>query len=327
MEKINNIILQKLYSKRKHLLIIAFLAAAAGYIVTLPFIITPKYRSVAYVYPANMVPFFMEQQSSSVSHTELLMQFLTSNDVKNEVMHRLHLAQHYKLDTLDPKFQVIFDAVFEQRVKFSLTRFESAEIAVLDKNPEMAQLMVSTLIKTTNQLIFNEHEKKFKEFVAVNKVYVESHKKTLDSLKTELKQLGEKYHLVEIESQAREAYKNYYKLLSEGKENVKLSEAVANMNEHAAEFISLDNAVKNETGEYIKAQDNYNQSVRDYNRKLSYTILASAPMLPVEVYYPKRSFVIPICVLASLAFSVLYFIYFEKIQQVWLAMRGKKEQA
>src|ERR1022692_15022 len=117
MDKPNADILSTLYKNRRHLFLITLIASLVAVIITLPFIIKPKYRSQAYLYPANMVPFFMEQNSNKVSNSELLLQFFNSNNIRTDVRRKLRLDRHYDLDTTKPKFQTYFDYIFEANIK------------------------------------------------------------------------------------------------------------------------------------------------------------------------------------------------------------------
>ena len=221
MDKPNIDILSILYKNRKHIVIITIISALVAVIITLPFIIKPKYRSQAYLYPANMVPFFMEQNYNNVSHSELLLQFFNSYDVRNDVRRKLRLDRHYDLDTNLPKFQTYFDYIFEENIKSSLTKYESVELTVLDHDPDTAKLIASAIIESVNKLILKQHTEKFKEFIKVNLVYLDAHRRSLDSLQKCMEVFTKKNHLVDIGAQMREASKNYYKLL------LRLSKSVA----------------------------------------------------------------------------------------------------
>src|SRR5580700_3017924 len=153
MDKPNTDILSILYKNRKHIFLITLIASIVAVIITLPFIIKPKYRSQAYLYPANMVPFFMEQNYNNVSHSELLLQFFNSYDVRTDVRRKLRLDKHYDLDTIKPKFQSYFDYIFEENIKTSLTKYESVELTVLDHDPDTAKLIASAIIESVNKLI------------------------------------------------------------------------------------------------------------------------------------------------------------------------------
>jgi capsule polysaccharide export protein KpsE/RkpR len=322
MDKPNTDILSILYKNRNHIFLITFVSVIVAIIITLPFIIKPKYRSQAYLYPANMVPFFMEQNYNNVSHSELLMQFFNSYDVRTDVRRKLRLDKHYGLDTTLPKFQTYFDYAFEENIKSSLTKYESIELTVLDHDPDTAKLIASAIIESVNKLILKQHTDKFKEFIKVNSAYLDAHKKSLDSLQKCMEVFTKKNHLVDMGAQMREASKNYYKLLSEGKESLKLSEAMNEMEEHGPEFLRISNAMNEEARMYATVENELERSIRDFNRKLTYMIVASEPTKPDIKYWPKRGIIVSLTAIVSFVFACIYFIYIGKLKEVLKHVRA-----
>src|ERR1700751_2908515 len=112
MDKPNVEVLRVLYSKRKPILLTTLVATLLAVGVT--YILKPKYRSVAYMYPANMVPFFMDVNTNNVSQTELLLQFFNSNDVRNGLLKKYRLDRLWKLDTTDERFRSNFNDAFDE---------------------------------------------------------------------------------------------------------------------------------------------------------------------------------------------------------------------
>src|ERR1700757_2402059 len=149
MDKPNVEVLRVLYSKRKPILLTTLVATLLAVGVT--YILKPKYRSVAYMYPANMVPFFMEQPSNAVSHTELLLQFFNSNDVRNGILKKYRLDRHWNLDTSDARFRSYFNDAFEEKIIAKQTKYESIELNVLDTDADTAQQIAKSLINEVNQ--------------------------------------------------------------------------------------------------------------------------------------------------------------------------------
>jgi capsule polysaccharide export protein KpsE/RkpR len=324
MDKPNADILSILYKNRKHILIVTILASIMAVIITLPFIIKPKYRSLAYLYPANMVPFFMEQNYNNISHSELLLQFFNSNDARNEVRRKLRLDKHYDLDTTLPKFQSNFDNIFEENIKISLTKYESVELTVLDHDPDTAKIIASAIIESVNNLILKQHTDKFKEFIKVNRAYLDAHKKSLDSLQKSLEDFTKKYHLVDMNSQMREASKNYYKLLSEGKESPKLNDAMTEIEEHGPEFLRISGSMNEESRLYATVENELEQAVRNFNRKLTYMIVASEPTKPDIKYWPKRGMITALTAIAAFVLACIYFIGIDKLKEIFKNIKANQ---
>lgn len=319
MQKPNIEILRVLYSRRRHIMLVTLMAGVLAIGVT--YLLKPKYRSVAYIYPANMVPFFMEQEYNAVSHTELLLQFFNSYDVRNDVLKRFQLARHYDLDTTDPRFRTNFNLQFEENIKASQTRYESIELNVLDTDPDTAQRLAQGIIDAVNRTVLKQHLAKFNEYINVNRAYLNMHKRTLDSLQRAMEVFTRAHHVGDMRTQMRYAAQTYFKMLAQGKENAKVTQAYNELAEKAPEYFRLANAMKEEAEQYARVEDALAQSVRDFNRKLSYMIVASEPTRPDIKYWPKRGVIGAVSAVSALALACLYFIYAQRLREVWASVK------
>ncbi|HWY37807.1 MAG TPA: Wzz/FepE/Etk N-terminal domain-containing protein [Bacteroidia bacterium] len=315
MDKPNVEILRVLYSKRKPILLITLVATLLAIAVT--YIVKPKYRSVAYMYPANMVPFFMEtSNNNNVSETELLLQFFNSYDVRTGLLRRYQLDRHWNLDTTDPRFRTYFNDAFEEKIVAKQTRYQSVELNVFDTDPDTAQKIAKSLIDEVNKIISKQHVAKFNEFVAVNKAYLTAQRRTLDSLQQCMEVFTKKYHLIDMGSQMKYASLNYYKLMAEGKENAKITESVDEIAEHGPELFRLGTAFQEEARLYAEVENEVSKAIRDFNRKLTYMVVASEPTKPDTKYWPKRGIIAMVTALSSFLLACLYFAYIRRIREL-----------
>jgi len=319
MDKPNVEILRVLYSRRKPILLVTLIASLLAASVT--FILKPKYRSVAYMYPANMVPFFMDINTNNVSQTELLMQFFNSNDVRAGILKKYRLDKHWNLDTTNPKFKTFFNDAFEEKVIAKQTKYESLELTVLDTDPDTAQKIAQSLIGEVNQVISKQHTEKFNEFIAVNKSYLSAHSKTLDSLQNCMEVFTKKYHLIDMSSQMRYASQNYYKLMAEGKENAKITASYNEIAEHGPELFRLGNAFQEEARLYAVVENDVSKAIRDFHRKLTYMIVASEPTKPDTKYWPKRGLITTVTAVSSFLLACLYFAFISRIKEVLISIK------
>ena len=200
----NITIVRVLKGKWKHVAIIAIIALLVSVIISMPFIMEPRYKSEAVVYPSNLAPFSLE------SPTEQLMQLLQSRTLKAKVLQDQQLWKNYKLDTLDPKFDFNFNQVFDENVRFNQTRFESVNIEVFDKDPLKAQQINVSILKCVNELVKKIHDEKTGEFIEMYGLQLSNKRKSIDSVDRAMQELRNKFGILDYEIQAKEASKNYY---------------------------------------------------------------------------------------------------------------------
>jgi capsule polysaccharide export protein KpsE/RkpR len=241
--------------------------------------------------------------------------------VRNDVLKKFRLDRHYDLDTTDPKFKTYYNFAFEENIKASQTRYESIELNVLDTDPDTAQKIGQGIIDAVNKTISKQHISKFNEYVSVNRAYLNAHRRTLDSLQECMEVFAKKYHIIDMGSQMRYASQNYFKLMAEGKENAKITESYNEIAEKGPELYRIGNAFQEEARMYATVENELNQSIRDFNRKLTYMIVASEPTKPDTKYWPKRGVIGAVAAISAFVLACLYFVYSARMREVWASIK------
>jgi capsular polysaccharide biosynthesis protein len=88
----NRRILDIIWNRRIHFIIIGIIAVVLSAIFSSPFFITPKFKSSARVYPSNI------SAISEESTTEQMLEIMNSVDIKLEMMKAFNLDEVYKID-------------------------------------------------------------------------------------------------------------------------------------------------------------------------------------------------------------------------------------
>lgn len=138
------------YKWRKEILIICGVAAIAAVVFSGPFFIKPKFKSTVILYPAttNSISKALLNENSfdrddplafgEEEEAEQLIQVLYSDDIRDEIIRKYDLMQHYDIDsTSKTKYTKLFKK-FSDNISFRRTEYMSVEIQVLDTDPEMA---------------------------------------------------------------------------------------------------------------------------------------------------------------------------------------------
>mgnify|MGYP006309887991 CR=1 FL=1 len=135
-------ILLFLHRWRKPLIIVTVVAMIAAVIFSSPFFITPKYKSTVILYPAatNAISKALLTESSSAQddilkfgedeETEQLLQILHSNRIRDKIISKYNLMEHYEID---PEARFPMTELLKQyrsNINFRLTEFMSVEISI-----------------------------------------------------------------------------------------------------------------------------------------------------------------------------------------------------
>ncbi|MDR2084227.1 MAG: hypothetical protein LBP67_04465 [Bacteroidales bacterium] len=173
-----------LWKRKFHIIIITIVGIVIGVIFSSPKFITPRYKSVAVVYPSNI------SEYSEESPSEQLYQWFLSTDIKWKVIEEFNLYEHYKIDKNAPKSLTYILNEYNRNVRIEQNSYEAINIIVYDKDPQIACDMVNAIINFIDIKIRNVHKEKFQEVISV---YEKTHEWSLDNLNnisSQLEDLG-----------------------------------------------------------------------------------------------------------------------------------------
>jgi len=159
-----------------HFAVITIAAILVSSVFSSQWFIQPKYTSFAVVYPANIKPY------STESETEQMLQLFRSADVRNDVIKKFHLSEHYSIDTTEKTGLGNLIATYENNVEINRTQFESIEIDVLDTDPVLASNMVNAIIHAMNLKARQLQRSKDHEVEVVIKDQLDLKKHNVDSI-------------------------------------------------------------------------------------------------------------------------------------------------
>ena len=299
----------KLLNKWKfHLGVIILLAVILSAIFSGPMFITPKFKSFAIVYPANISPY------SDESETEQMLQILQSGDIRDSVIKKFNLAHHYEIDSSYQYFKSTMIWEFSQNVRLSKTNFDGINIEVMDKDPQTAYGMVNAIIYYYNLKVRNLHESKFKEVVLLFERSLAKKRQYIDSLENRFVELSTQYGLLDYSSQSREIARGFLRT-SDGsasaintKEVLRLKENIEKM---GGEFILLQNLIGQEAGKFADLKREYEKAYMNYDRKFTYTNIVTEPFVADKKASPVRWLIVFVSTLAAFFIAFVSIIVIE----------------
>ncbi|NOX85478.1 MAG: hypothetical protein GXO86_05870 [Chlorobi bacterium] len=303
--------LLKLITKWKyHLLIIVGISALLAVIFSGPKFITPKYKSYAIVYPANIEPY------SEESETEQMLQIINSQDIIDSVIKKFDLAKHYEINPSYKYFRTVLLYRYRQNVKISKTPYESVLIEVYDKSPDTAMLMVNAIIKFYDKKISNLHKTKYREVVDMYKKQLAQKRAHIDSLKQIMYTLGTEYGIFEYDYQSQEIMRGYLRTLTgQGAERVNTKEVnrlLNNMERKSGLLIEVVQMIQDESRTYVETKLDLELAQRFLNATMTYSNIVTHPFVADKKSYPIRWLIVLIVTLAAFVFAMLVILVIEK---------------
>lgn len=154
---------------RKPLLFTGILSAVFSILVS--FLIVPKFKSSVILFPAatNSISSALlgEEQGKTYDllefgqeeEAEQILQILNSDEIRNSVVKKFNLMQHYGIESSDPYKNTKLLDEYESNITFERTEFMSVRIEVLDPEPQMAADIanfISSMLDTVKTKIQRE---------------------------------------------------------------------------------------------------------------------------------------------------------------------------
>lgn len=293
-------ILKLLLPQWKKLAIVAGVAILVSFIISSPLVMKPLYKSYAVVYPVNLSP------SSEESNTEQLLQWFNSEEIKKNVAKKFNLYNHYDIDTLDSRHETYFNFKYKELVSINSTLYESIEISVKDRSPEMAQKLVQGIIDAVNELITNTRRERLDEYITNNINEFKVEERSADSIKYLIDKMRVDYNIVDVNSQAKILLKKMSK--GNGVLNETENKTLTAIKDKSTELNTLGTVYASQLGTYNYFRNEVNKFRFEYKSKISYTNVVSKPTLPDSKCYPIRSLVMAIFTLSSVLIACIVIV-------------------
>jgi chromosome segregation ATPase len=243
-----------------------------------------------------------------------MMQLFESADIRNSVIRKFNLADHYKIDTVKPAGFSELIAEYESNVSVTRTDYESILIKVLDADPKLACDMVKEIMNALNHKARSLQRGKSQEILKMQERQLLDRKKELDSVNLILQNLRVNYHLLDYQTQVKEFTKGYIKTInSSGRSNYKdIDEMINNLQQRGGEFYTMARVYEGILNSYNATKVEYDNTLTDLNKELTYISEVTSPIVADKKSYPIRWLIILISVLSADLFLLVILLMFEK---------------
>ncbi len=303
MDTLNTLEIIKIILRNwKQIAIVIFIGIVAGIIVASPLVKTPLFKSQAVIYPYNITHF------SEESPSETLDEFVDSPEMMYMLDKKFNLGKHYKIDTAGNSYKEQLKQMYQENFSFSLTSNRSVEIEVFDADPKMAQKYCQGVISSVDEMFTEKLKLKSVDELKLWELQRNAANNKIDSLRKTLNEMSEKYGLLNFYSQTKEASKVQYKLISKGQSpanNKEFNDLLVGLRTKGFEFYMLDNEYNSLINLRTEAIFNITKIERDLKKKFTYSMIVSAPDLPIKKAKPIRWIIVLSFAASSFLFALL----------------------
>ena len=306
----NNTNLLRIVVKWKwHLIILAVAAALVSLLVSSPLFMKPRFKSVAYIYPSNVMPY------SDESETEQMLQWMNSMQVRDSVMLKFDLPKHYGISPSEEYYASTLEYLYDKNVKIAKTQYESVEVSVTDVDPVMARDIVNAILHYTDIKIRSTHNVKYKEVVVAMEKVLKTKQIEIDSVKNLYREIATAYGVYDVLGQSQEITRGELRTVEGGGGGINSKDVERlkkGMMEKSGDLLYLSNRIEDMANEYSEIMLKYDVARFDIDKNFTFVNVVTPPQVADKKAYPKRLLVMFYFVAATLLFSLLAISFLER---------------
>ncbi|QTN37601.1 hypothetical protein HZ996_00095 [Cryomorphaceae bacterium] len=317
-----------LYRWRMPLIVVTFLSAVAAAIFSAPAFIPPKFKSTVVLFPAttNSVSSALLGERNAYTadilefgkeeEAEQMLQILYSDEIRDKVIRKFDLMNHYDIDPDSKYKQTNLYREFSSNITYRRTEYMSVEIDVLDTDPQLAADIaneIATLLDSVKNRVQKERaqqgllivEKEYKNLRREVKAMEDSLRdlrvKGIHDYEGQSAVLSEQIATAQIEGQKSVAQELQYKLDTLAK--------------YGGAYTSLRDQLKFRYEELNLMKTRYEEAKVDAEVSLPHKFIVNEAFPAEKKTYPVRWLVVAISTLGGFVLTLLTIIVLDTVRK------------
>lgn len=319
-------ILLFLHRWRKPLIIISSIAIIASIIFSSPWFITPKYESTVILYPAatNAISKALLTENSGATEdildfgedeeTEQLLQILHSNRIREKIISKYNLMQHYDIDTNSTyRITNLFEE-YDNNISFKRTEFMAVKITVLDKDPQTAADIANEITELLDSTKNNmQKQRADRAFEIVKEQYFKL-RDEITVMEDSLSVLRT-YGVHDYESQAEMINQQLAIELAKNNEPgiSRLEAKLDILAKYGGPYVSLRDALEHEKKQLSMLRAKFEEAKTDAHEVLPSKFVVNSAYKAERKSYPIRWLIVLVTTISVFLFSLIFLLIIENI--------------
>ncbi len=318
-----------IFKWRFPLLIVGIVAIVLSFIFSSPSFITPLYKSTVVLFPTstNSISKALISQQTGIDkdilefgedeQTERMLQILNSNRIRDKIINKYNLLEHYEIDSNSKYIKTRLYKVYESNVSFRRTEYLAVKIIVYDKDPEIAALMANDIACLLDSTI--------------NKIQCERAQKALKIVEAEYNKLNNEINVMQdslkklmvhgvhdYESQAEMINRQLAIELAEGNNAAvrRLENKLSKLANYGGAYVTLINALEYEVEQLSLLKAKYKEARVDAEEVLPQKFIVSKAYKAERESYPIRWLIVVVTTFSALLLSLIVIVLVENYKRI-----------
>lgn len=320
-----------MYKWRIPLLSITVVAAILAAVFSAPYFIPPKYKSTVTVFPtttSSVSKGLLPQQFSSrgqnilefgeEDQAEQLLQLLNSDEIRNQIIEKFNLLEHYKIDAKGAYARTELFETYSDNISFRRTEYMSVEINVLDTDPDTAANIaneINVLVDATKNRIQKERAKMGLDIVEKEYNSIKGHIKLMEDELTQLRYKG----VHDYESQSSVLSEQLATAIIERSPNHPSVKAIESKLDTLAKYGGTYVSLRDELGflkeEQVKLKSKYDQAKVDVVESLPATFTVNVAYPAEKKSYPTRWLIVALSGIGAFSLTFILILIVDTVRR------------
>jgi uncharacterized protein involved in exopolysaccharide biosynthesis len=310
--------------KIKPLAIITLIGAVVSIIVALT--IQPRYKSKVVMFPASSSSVSNDLLSNnpgqknilkfgSEEEAEQMIQVLYSNEIRDNIITKYNLMQHYEIDSASQFPLTKLYNKYKSNISFRRTEYLSVEIEVLDTDPQTAANIANDIASLTDTVM--NRMQKDRALLALKLVGEE-----YTGLQNQMKVMEDSLGII------REKGINNYETQAEvynsalaaaiAKGNIQAMNAIQQkidtLSKYGGIYVSLRDRLIYETERLSRLKAKYLEAKVDYEQKLPHKFIVDRAVKAEKKSKPVRWIIVSLSTFSTFIFAMIFLILLDTLK-------------
>jgi hypothetical protein len=244
---------------------------------------------------------------------EQLVQILSSSRIKDKIVSKYDLLNHYEIDPNDDNKNFKLNEEYNDHFSFTRTKFGSIQIDVLDKDPELAAKMANDIVDLIDTVKNEMIRERTKPAFEINIRKMKQLEKDKDAVIVRIDSLS---RLGVVSTDVRS---NLFQALVDSKNPEEKQQLKAQI-EANMKFGSLFDALEHKRNEMIINIETfkvaYEQAESDANAQFNHKFIVERAVVADKKEKPKRMIIVLVSTLGGFVLGIFFLLIRDKIQEL-----------
>jgi hypothetical protein len=290
-------------------------------------LIAPKYKSTVILFPTASSSISQSLMTESQQKKEILkfgeeedveqlMQILLSTEIRNRIIEKYNLFDHYGIDKKSSYPYSTIYKEYDNNITISRTEYMSIKIEVLDISPDTAALIANDIAALVDSTFYRmQKERAQKAYNIVEKEFF-SQKAKIKEIEDSLKALSE-LGVIDVKSQTEMYSEQHAIAMAAG--NYKGVDEMQKKLDILAQYGSIQSILKEQMFEEVKKiaviEAKYVEARIDLEQNLPNKYIVNSAEKAERKSYPIRWLIVTVSLFSTFLFSLILLIILDRLKK------------